>query len=51
LLISATEVHATDADILMVAAVFSVATGFSAVEVGFFFQECFCLEPQSSLIN
>lgn len=26
-----------DADILMVATVFSVATGFSAVEVGFFF--------------
>lgn len=34
-----TDDYMIDADILMVATVFSVATGFSAVEVLVFFQE------------
>lgn len=45
-----TDDHMTDADILMLATVFSVATSFSAVEVGFF-QEWFYLEPKPSLLN
>lgn len=36
-----------DADILVVATVFSVATGSSAVEVWVFLQEWFYLEPKA----